>query len=558
MLDNKFSSRTDLPLCIIAAFLPFLLYFQTVPHWWISSDDPVLLAFAAQFDFREYMFNPEIWRSLTNSNLSPLVIWLYDMDLSLFGPAPLKFYLHNFGSSAILLVLTCLVLRKVALPWLSLWGTLLFCLSPVFIHATHFLMNRHYLEGLIWSLLALFLFMKSFADNKLLTALLSGFCYAVAILHKEIYAPLILVLIFLPVFQGSRNWKRIFFAAWPCLIVAALYPFYRCYMLGVFMGGYGSLFEYSSTLGQSIIITAETMWPAVPWMAFIMVVISLAGAIHAARRSAGRLFFILACCLGVLFPVYHTLAVISQRHLFLPVFFLITALVYTLGRLWNQKSIWSRIAVVVMVCVLSVGAVNSHLNTLDSVKESKKKLTVQGQFIWKNSGREDVLMAAGLAEWYVTGLRTMAGLLEDRELSTRVIINPCGFFYASGQTPRDIGEKIFRYSPESQELVRVNSQSLQNIHDQCMENYHPDKELQGHIYQKGSQVAWQVGPYDSGIYGLVSPDTGSTYHVPSHGKIPGQLNQLLPGPPVLCYTHPSGWTTCGKMSAFNNSFQIRR
>lgn len=554
---NTLASRSDRFLFIMAAVLPFLVYLPTIPGWWISSDDPVLAAFAAEHGFLEYTFNPEVWRQLTNSNLSPLVVWLYDLDLFLFGSDPVKFYVHNLFSCSLLMALSYILFRQFARPWISMLGILLFCLSPAFAHIAHFLMNRHYLEGLFWAMLCFLLFKKSIAQNNLLYAAGCGLCYALAILHKEIYAPLILILILWSFTHSSVSWKRGLKALWPCLTVALAYPLYRFWMLGVLLGGYGTLFDSEARFASALLMTNRLMWPQAPWISLLVLIPAIYGLLVFAKKSISSTLFVLVIVLGTLIPLTQIIPVMSSRHLFLPCFLLFVASFYGVEQFYQKKSRWIKPLLIISLLVISLGVVHSHITARVNIIEHTSTKTVQGRFLWEEAANNDVLLVQGLSSWYVGGLFELSRIVDGRELKGRAIFDLCYYFYVSGPDIIDQTPNILRYDPQTRALVRLDSDYLVKKHQECLSLYRPEMELSAEIFQDGSYVRWELGPFSSGKYALVSPETGSAYTLPAKGHIAGRIDFLLKPPVYVCYAHPDGWHVCDRLTKQNHTYSTR-
>ena len=140
-----------LPLLILATFA---LYGQSLGGWW-THDDPQILKQAHLFSPLEYFFIPEVWHTLSSSNLTPWVTLSFDFDLSLFGFNPQFFYGHQLLVIAGISWLIYLIARIAVAPLSALAGALLFLVGSPIAVATQQLMVRHYVEGLFFYLLSL-------------------------------------------------------------------------------------------------------------------------------------------------------------------------------------------------------------------------------------------------------------------------------------------------------------------------------------------------------------------------------------------------------------------
>lgn len=549
---------TEILLIIFLLVLPFLIFYWTLPDWWISSDDTVLLAFSAKHSFLEYAASPEVWRRLTNSNLTPLVVWLFDLDLNLFGLQPTWFYLHNLLIAACLAGLVYIILRMGIRQWIAAGGTIIFCLSPAYMNIVHQLMSRHYLEGLVWALLALLAFRYAVLKSSYWAALGSGLCYLVCILYKEIYAPLIVLLLLWPFTQKAVSWKQRLRALSPAMLAAAVYPLYRFWMLGVWFGGYGSLHSQPQEFSAAIELASSLIWPGAPWILAALIGLTAYATLAQAKKSILSSFFILALALGALLPLLQVLPVLSLRHLFLPSLLLILGAFLGLEKIWQKKAFWSKPVVILCLLLISASTFYSHIQARQALQINIQQKTIQGRFLWTEAKTGDVLLASGLAPWYVNGLQELAETVQNRTLKGRAILDLCYYFYVSGPELIQKSSRTLRYDASQPGLIPVQKAVLLQEHAQCMASFRPQSILKAEIVQDGAYVSWRFGPYASGTYLLVSPETGSTYPLPARGKVPGKLQDLLSGSVHLCYAHPDGWQTCKLLEQENSSYVIEQ
>lgn len=555
---KKIDLKTDIWGLLLVAAAPFLVYSWTLPQWWIASDDPVLLAFAAEFSFLEYTTNPDIWRLLTNSNLTPLVVWLYDLDMRLFGLEPEKFFIHNLATGSILGCAAYCLARFFTRPWIAAFLILLFFLSPAFAHAIHYLMLRHYLEGLVWALFCIFSFRYALVHKSPFAAFAGALFYLLAILHKEIYAPLVFILLFFPCPGISIFSSRRLYTLLPCLAAAALYPFYRYWMLGVWLGGYGTLFESGPGVLHGLMMAGSMIWPDSPWMLVLLLIPACLGLLVFAKQSLQHALLAGSLLVGVIFPLTQLLSLLSTRHLFLPAFILILAAGYGLEAVRRNNMLWSRHLITAWMIIIFCSALFNHTQVRTGINDHADLITTQGRFIWQDGDKKDILLAQGIPEWYIGGLRELARKKEGRELRSRIILDVCNYFYVSQAPPPGPGHRVLRYDPGLQELEVLHEDYMHHKYQECMKNYYPDREIEALIHQDKASIRWNFGPYSTGSYALVSENTGGAYHLPAQGNIPGHLDHMLPAEVIyVCYTHPEDWHTCRKLHRSGQSFKVR-
>ncbi len=550
MTSSPFKKDTAIAVCLFVC--TGMLYYWTLPWWWISSDDPVLLAFAAKYSFWEYTFNPNVWKKLTASNLTPWVLALYDLDLALFGLSAHAHYMHNMFSAACLAGIAYITMRLNIRPWLAALGTIAFCLTPVFASLVHDLMSRHYLEGLIWALLAILSFRHAFVKEKTWASLAAGACFLIAVLHKEIYAPLIAFFLFWPTVAIHPTWQLRAKAILPSLTIAALYPIYRFWMLGVWIGGYGSLHQSSYGLFEALEHIVAHMWPNAPLIMIILFPLACFSLVLTSKLSVFSSMSAMALILGTSLPLSQVLPVLSMRHLLLPVFLLFLGAFLALDRIWTARKGWSNVLVVAsLLCVFSALALEQG-SQRRAIQYKTDLATIQGRFLWEEAGHDDVLLVQGLPSWYIHGLQELALAVQNRSLKGNPIFDFCSYAYTSSLNEKS---NIYRYNTHDRRMLQVDKNLVLNMEKECMQDYRQGASLFGRLQQDSGQVRWKFGPYTEGSYSLVSAKTGSTYPLPHQGKVPGRIQDLLQGPLHLCYAHPDGWHTCKRLMQKDNAFE---
>jgi hypothetical protein len=207
--------------------LPFLVYAHALGGAWIV-DDPIVLYCALEYSPWQYFFLPEAAQCISKMHFTPWVIFSFRLDAWLFGLWPAAFQAHNLLSLGLAGGLTFMFLRLWLNAGWALGGASLFLIgAPVWFIAQATCL-RHYSEGLIFSILALHLFILAVRQSRHAYAWLGGFFYLLAVTAKEIYVPLSGLLLFIP--EGRFKPRLIY--ALPYGLVAAAYLPWRWHMLG--------------------------------------------------------------------------------------------------------------------------------------------------------------------------------------------------------------------------------------------------------------------------------------------------------------------------------------
>ena len=284
-------------------------------------DDPQILLHAQRHAPWAYFLDPATWRALVPYSFTPWLTWSYDLDLALFGFSPGGFYLHHL----LMLVLAAWALGLVArrfvpgpLAWVAAAGFLVSL--PAAVSAQH-LMVRHYVEGLFFFLVSVLLFLRALASGRPRDRAGVAAAYAVAVLCKEVFVPLGLLPLLMPL-GGLR--ERLRAGAGYLLVIAVFLP-WRAWMLGDWIGGYTP-----SGAGAADLLAAGAaqlaILPARAWAWPVVVGLAVAVLLAAAWPAWGRPRVILAslattvALLAPLMPLvtYPGLGPGSERYFLVP------------------------------------------------------------------------------------------------------------------------------------------------------------------------------------------------------------------------------------------------
>lgn len=222
-------------LVILSLFVATIGLHGSALYGYWRSDDPFHLLNAIDYSPQQYFFIPEITAAVSGNQICPWNVFVYDINLKLFGLKPFWFYLHHLISIWLVAVGTYYLLRLWLRPPQALSGAILFLIgSPVF-HIAQQLMTGHYIYGLLFSIMTLYTYILSLRKNSSGLAVLSSFFYLLAISCKEIYVPLVLVL---PLISEDVSLKRRLSYLTPFIAIDILYILWRFMALGELFGSY--------------------------------------------------------------------------------------------------------------------------------------------------------------------------------------------------------------------------------------------------------------------------------------------------------------------------------
>jgi hypothetical protein len=532
------SSRADIGVVIALVVLVAALFY-VLPNGYWRGDDPAILWHAMNSKGLNAFYNPVDWQKLSPNNLTPWITFSFKIDLWLAGLSPQVLYIHSIVSLMLVTVAAYALNRH----WMSpLWASLSVCLfltgAPT-ASVTELLMTRHYLEGLLFALLSVIAFVQAMRRQQIRWAVVGAVFYALAATAKEIYVPLVMVILFFPS-VGSHQ-LRLRLAA-PYVVVALFYTVWRGFMLEAVIGGYAEYDAIVSAKSLTDISTALFRFPGFffgpHWIAPTLMVLASLGVAAVKRPLHIPVFAILAVCvIAPLVPLVSFPGISGpDRYLFLVWF----ATCFT-GTLAIHASCASFTAsqlpknLLGIVAVLVVGAF-SYLNTIElrkSLSASYREFDIQGRFYFEADQRQGFIPSQNLLNsfWYVTNLC---------DIKKRMGLE-CPTALIKGVLTQQPIERLFAYDPLSQKMVDISERRQSEL--KKIESIDTSRPLQATISLANGVGRWNLGPYDQGQYFFTSPQIGR-YPVPKNGSIKNPIKHLSL---YVQYESPEGWTTSSPM-----------
>jgi Dolichyl-phosphate-mannose-protein mannosyltransferase len=209
------------------------VYLRLPSRWWFE-DDPTLFAYTSTIHNPASIFaDPEVLRHLTiGAALVPMQVLSYWVDIKLAGFSPRWAYTHQVLSFLLTLMLLYALLVQVLHgdAMAAFAGSLVWCLLPATAVVLQSISTRHYMEGLLFCVLSIYL-AERLRDNGCLrwrwkAAVLSA--AAIAMLCKETYAPVVPALLLI---SAWRHRDRVL--ALLATALACAYALYRCWVFGL-------------------------------------------------------------------------------------------------------------------------------------------------------------------------------------------------------------------------------------------------------------------------------------------------------------------------------------
>ena len=498
------STATEMLLVFVSSGVSIvLLYGNLLTGWW-GWDDPQFLRLAYQYKPWEYFFIPHVWREAQPANLNPWNIFSFDLDLTLFGLNPSAFYAHHLFSLWLVAGGTYLLLRL----WLGrLWaatGVALFLCSAPVTTVIHQLMNRHYLEGLLFTVLVFYLYVRALREGRPFLAWLGAIAFFFATSAKEVYV--VQVLLF-PLIPEQTLRKRLSMAA-PFFMTLVIYALWRRYMLGRWIGGYGPSLEWSTVSPMiskipSFIFGNSTLGMACALLTAVLVIFL------AWRRPSSRLL-ILGAALVLLGPILPVINISDpQRLLFFSCWALNIAIVFGM-EVFSGSSVGRRLLAISVLLVLGFSIASQGWKVRPNLKNAADGFAAHGRFIMEADENEVLLPSISFGNWYATGLLWLRKnmLCEKPPIIVFDEIDMAGLDSDS--------LRFFRYDDASRCMQNVTSRIPQSYEE--WQRKVRKKSLSVQMNYTDGMLSWELGPYRKGEYSIITyGEFGSKLRIPYSG-----------------------------------------
>jgi len=520
--------KTVLALAFLI-LLTALVHGSALSGWW-RWDDPDHLAYAMAYSPRAYFFVPEVWQRISPVNFTPLLSLSYDVDQRLFGFAPQGFYVHHLVALAAAAAMTFLLLSLWLPGRFALLGSVLFLLGTPTLIVAQQLMTRHYIEGLALAAAALGLFVLSLRKKRSAYGWLGALCYLLAMLAKEVYAPLVGLLWFIPEGRFRERLQR----SVPFLLAALLYILWRVYMLTVPVSGYSSFaaFDVVSSLRQfaniPLLLLQNNSWGILAWT---LLAAGVLFALIRRPRSSAVTLVALGLLLLPLLPltVWPGLGA-PDRFLFLVWWAISVATAWTVSNVIGES--WWRIAAAIAIAAAMLGAtlLQAHL-AAGNLKGGIAEKEAYSRFVWEAEPTGILVLPPEIAAsfWDFSQLSALRMRLLNQQAPT-VVTDELQLAAVDLE-----GRSVWTYEATCRCMRDISAEIPARL--QAWRNrqaQHP-LEIAG---RRGENVFfWKFGPYVDGQYNVIGNAIGKV-PLPPQGRL---QTPLRPQTMVVRYDSPEGW-----------------
>ncbi len=440
-------------------------------------------------------------------------------------------------SLSILLLCANVILLRFLSPFVAALSLSLFVASVPLCDAANHLMTRHYIEGLIFALISIYLFMKAQEKDDANFFYGSAFFYFLACLAKEVYVPLIVIMMAFPPPIMKSRLKSLY----PFLVVAVGYTLWRFYMLN--SSGMLSAYPHIPVTGKDIfylpLSIIKTMgWDSI-WQLMMAGLLSVAFVLHILKNNWRSNAFILLIAICVILPIMPVASTLYSRYLFLFSFVYFIGIGLGLQYLFEAPFLRTfKTEMVVIIAVVSIMVSIFHVQqNIRGWQAYGKEISVEGKFLLYNNDPNNLLVTAhGHCYWAFSALRkTVLGLPQGASYCIRDCV--CPYLYPDKQVWVNINGQLFKYSG------KMEKEKPEDCGDK--------RELKiDFSYTKG-KLKWQFGPYKEGKYSIFLKgwDSG-LIQVKREGEMDREFD-LEKDYVIVKYESYEGWKTYSPVLKFN-------
>jgi hypothetical protein len=530
------------------SLLVLCLYHAALYGWWRWDDTQILKQALTQTP-GEYFLSPEAYQVLSLKNFTPLLIFSFDMDLQFMGLDPAWFYARQLMDLWLAGVVSYFLLRRwVPAGWAAVGGALCIMGAPAATTVQQ-LMTRHYVEGLLFSLFALLLFLISLREKRRFTPILGAVFYFLAMASKEVFVPLAVLCVLWP--EGSLR-KRLFVFI-PYFLALLLYILWRKFMIGMVGGGYEI---YWDTLLSFPMKLCHSFFGSTPLSLIVGIMAAAVLLLSLLKRLPSRMVFAAALIIaatGPLVPLGPAAGV--GRYFLVP--WWVFAMVFTVVLGTHQGH--SRTTRVINPAIFSLVALAALLHGHTGVRAMDpiiERFDAQGRFLWESQKPRAVLYAPVTSHFghYFSGLQWIKAHAKGTS-QTFVVMGDEIELKALGEHREDIW------------AYRAESRSVQDISNNIPGILEPWQKKQRLMplsfrldYGEDKTAVWQCGPYPSGAYTFLSRDDTlgegaletsgmNKFTLSPSGQ--WRVNLETPFSFYLRYDSPLGWTTYSPLLYFD-------
>jgi len=407
-------------------------------------------------------------------------------------------------------------------------GSALFVIGTPVTEIVTQLMTRHYLEGMVLALIAMYLFVKALRTKWIVLAWVSGLVYILAMAAKEVYVPLVLAVLALP----ENTWRIRFKYAIPLLLAILFYIPWRMWMLGEAVGGDGSIVKIQDLLllPSKILqplFNCNTLWGVLTAFIVLGIIFGMSW-----RRWHAFLYTI---WMGVLvlipiLPLAH--GGLHLRYVFAIWVTLCVGVSIGLFNLWRFASWRIFVVSLLWVNIILITFINSN-NHMTNYVEGMHRWRAEGKFILDETGIEKLLVEPKGPTWFYSYLTWLRQEVFKRPKGPSVVYDDVFFL------DNDIvGMSVWTYSNgyiiDATRDVADSIKKLRGI-------IRTEAPLSVKVDFKETKISLQLGPYHDGNYFALVGNNLFPHPVRREDTI--KVRATFEAIFRIRYNSPEGWIT---------------
>ena len=522
--------------------LTFALYGRALGLWWTFEDPAILLHGQIHAPWSTF-FIPEVYQTYNRISFTPGLIVSFAVDRHLVGYRPALFYAHQLLALALAAGLLERLLRRYVSRLWSFLAAALFLVGIPVAGVAPWLGVRHYVDGLVLALGAILCFRRGLSSHARAWTLASAALYLGAVLCKEIYAPVFLLVFLLP--EGSPA-RRLVHAA-PLVLVAGLYAVWRQFMLSGYLGGYAQRrldLSELMRLGRLLLGQAATAVFGVSGLPATLALGALALAfLVVVVRGGGAALLCVAICLAVaLGPLLPVGDSFETRYAFVPWVFAVSGTGWAAAR-WALGR--GRALAGLALFALALGLVwPANRRRWAEVIRVGERSRAEASFFFERSGLRDVVRAPVERGNFYSTLAEIRTRIFHRSQPGHAAFDDLFFCRHGGE-----GLQVFGWAESKGALERLESpDALCTAYTSTIRESAP---LSLAMTRENGVLSWTFGPYAEGRWAVLLGEDLVRYDVPREGRIlPFLPDDLVV---TLRYESAEGWRTFSPALPFRST-----
>ncbi|OGL47365.1 MAG: hypothetical protein A2161_10370 [Candidatus Schekmanbacteria bacterium RBG_13_48_7] len=537
-------NRIDYLAISVSLLFFWILYHDILNSWWLD-DDPCHLLFVLKNGFFKAFYDQKYTFSV--AYFTPLEPFSYAVDFHFFGVEPFGYYCRHLVMYSITLVVGYIVLRPYFPPLITSFILCYLFVSAPGCYIANLLMARHYLEGLLFTLLAILCFRVAINNNKLIWSIAGAFFYLVACTAKELYVPLVLMLPFIPDLQIRSRWKHLY----PYIITVVVYIIWRAYLLkpeNIFKGHADYQWYLAPTFKDLIhlpVAIVKLMGWTYLWQKFFIVAAFFMFLIALTKWSWKSIAVLTFVILINFLPILNIMVFLRPRYLFVCffIFFICVGIGFKyFATIIKNAPVRNFILLIMAMGLLLTCSVTAQKNLAMFEKDAKRTET-EGRFLLYSDRTETVLVENKVHcfSCFSALRQTFLGL-------------PPGPDYCETACECDSLASNKQRLKYSDGILVPDGETGINTIENCGDR---NRDLTADIRYSDGVLWWELGPYKDGLY-RIAGETGDEKNLtftPTNRKDHYTINFKNTDAAffVVKYESPEGWYTYSPVLTFQKS-----